>query len=69
MKGLELLFDAMLGDVFTVETGYETYPNLIFMGFLEENADVTLACFTGKEIEQGPVFFDINVPSNQVKKV
>jgi hypothetical protein len=69
MKGLELLFNARVGEVFTVETAYETYPNLKFMGFEEENADVTLACFTGVEIEQGPLFFDISVPSNQVKKV
>jgi hypothetical protein len=66
MQGLELLFDAMVGDVFTVKTAYAVYPSLIFMGFHQENDDVTLAAFNGVDITQGLIFFDISVPSNQV---
>ena len=65
MKGLELLFNARVGEVFTVDTAYENYPNLIFMGFEEENADVTLACFTGVEIEQGERFAADLVPAQR----
>ena len=40
MKGLELL---VIGEEFKVQTAYASYTNLKFMGFINENDDVTLA--------------------------
>jgi hypothetical protein len=72
MKGLELLYDAALGEAFTVQTAYGTYPDLIFVGFMRENDDVMLAAFShaSQRIISNPsVFFDISIPSNRVEKV
>jgi hypothetical protein len=66
MKGLELL---VIGEVFEVQTAYASYPKLKFMGFIDENDDVTLAFFIGTELDQPSQFFDCSVISNQVKKV
>jgi hypothetical protein len=63
MKGLELL---VIGQVFEVKTAYASYPNLKFMGFINESDDVTLALFSSTELFQPSRFFDINVISNQV---
>ena len=67
MKGLELL---VVGEVFKVQTAYASYPNLKFMGFINENDDVTLASFSSTELFQpwAGRFFDISVTSNQVIK-
>ena len=65
MKGLEFLFDAMLEDVFTVQTAYASYPNLKFLGFEQENDDVILAVFSSPDTLD-TLYFDISVPSNQV---
>ena len=66
MKGLELL---VIGEEFKVQTAYASYTNLKFMGFINENDDVTLACFSSTELFRPSRFFDISVISNQVKKV
>lgn len=63
MKGLELL---EVGEVYTIQTAYASYPNLKFMGFVNENDDVTLASFSSTELFQPSRFFDISVISNQV---
>jgi len=63
MKGLELL---VIGQVFEVKTAYASYPNLKFMGFINESDDVTLASFSSTELFQPSRFFDISVLSNQV---
>jgi len=63
MKGLELL---VIGQVFEVKTAYASYPNLKFMGFINENDDVTLASFSSTELFQPSRFFDTSVLSNQV---
>jgi hypothetical protein len=65
MKGLELL---QIGEVYTIQTAYEVYPNLKFMGFVKENDDVTLASFSSTELFKSEAFFDISVISNQVIK-
>ena len=65
MKGLELL---EVGEVYTVQTAYSMYPNLKFMGFVNENDDVTLASFSSTELFKPGAFFDISVISNQVIK-
>ncbi len=65
MKGLEFLFDAMLEDVFTVQTAYASYPNLKFLGFEQENDDVILAVFSSPDTLD-TLYFDISIPSNQV---
>jgi hypothetical protein len=63
MKGLELL---EIGEVYTIQTAYATYPNLKFMGFFTENDDVTLAAFSSTELFKPSCHFDITVISNQV---
>jgi hypothetical protein len=63
MKGLELL---VIGQVYKVQTAYAGYTNLKFMGFINENDDVTLASFSSTKSFQPSRFFDISVPSNQV---
>ena len=63
MKGLETL---EVGEVYTIQTAYASYPNLKFMGFFKENDDVTLASFSSTELFQPSRFFDISVLSNQV---
>ncbi len=63
MKGLELL---VIGQVFEVKTAYASYPNLKFMGFINENDDVTLASFSSTELFKPGAFFDTSVLSNQV---
>ena len=63
MKGLELL---QIGEVFEVQTAYASYPNLKFMGFVNEYDDVILASFSSTELFQPGRFFDISVTSNQV---
>jgi hypothetical protein len=63
MKGLELL---EIGEVYTIQTAYATYPNLKFMGFFTENDDVTLAAFSSTELFKPSCHFDITVTSNQV---
>ena len=63
MKGLELL---VIGEEFKVQTAYASYTNLKFMGFINENDDVTLASFSSTKSFQPSRFFDISVPSNQV---
>ena len=65
MKGLELL---QIGEVYTIQTAYSMYPNLKFMGFVNENDDVTLASFSSTELFKYGAFFDISVISNQVIK-
>ena len=63
MKGLELL---QIGEVYTIQTAYNVYPNLKFMGFVNENDDVTLASFSSTELFKPGEFFDVSVLSNQV---
>ena len=63
MKGLELL---VIGEEFKVQTAYASYTNLKFMGFINENDDVTLASFSSTKSFQLSRFFDISVPTNQV---
>ena len=63
MKGLELL---VIGQVFEVKTAYASYPNLKFIGFINENDDVTLASFSSTELFKPGAFFDTSVLSNQV---
>jgi hypothetical protein len=63
MQGLELL---VIGQVFEVKTAYASYPNLKFMGFINENDDVTLASFSSTELFKPGAFFDTSVLSNQV---
>jgi hypothetical protein len=63
MKGLELL---QIGEVYTIQTAYSMYPNLRFMGFVNENDDVTLASFSSTELFKPGAFFDISVTSNEV---
>jgi hypothetical protein len=63
MKGLELL---VIGEEFKVQTAYASYTNLKFMGFINENDDVTLASFSSTKSFQPSRFFDISVTSNQV---
>ena len=63
MKGLELL---QIGEVYTIQTAYSMYPNLKFMGFINENNDVTLAAFSSTELFKPGAFFDTSVSSNQV---
>ena len=65
MKGLELL---QIGEIYTIQTAYKVYPNLKFMGFVNENDDVTLASFSSTELFKSEAFFDISVISNQVIK-
>jgi hypothetical protein len=65
MKGFELL---QIGEVYTIQTAYSMYPNLKFMGFVNENDDVTLASFSSTELFKSGAFFDISVISNQVIK-
>ena len=64
MKGLELL---VIGEEFKVQTAYASYTNLKFMGFINENDDVTLAAFSCP-FTLDTLYFDISIPSNQVKK-
>jgi len=66
MKGLELL---EVGEVYTIQTAYASYPNLKFMGFFTENDDVVLASFSSTELFKPSRYFDISVTSNQVIKV
>ena len=63
MKGLELL---QIGEVFEVQTAYASYPNLKFMGFVNEYDDVILASFSSTELLKPGAFFDISVTSNRV---
>ena len=63
MKGLELL---VIGEEFKVQTAYASYTNLKFMGFINENDDVTLASFSSTKSFQPSRFFDISVPTNRV---
>ena len=63
MKGLELL---QIGEVYAIQTAYSMHPNLKFMGFINENDDVTLASFSSTELFKPSAFFDIRVTSNQV---
>ena len=67
MKGLELL---EVGEAFAVQTAYKLYPRLRFLRFEQENYcdDVTLAAFSCPNTLD-TVYFDISIPSNQVKKV
>ncbi len=65
MKGLELL---QIGEVYTIQTAYSMYPNLKFMGFVNENDDVTLASFSSTELFKSGAFFNTSVISNQVIK-
>jgi len=65
MKGFELL---QIGEVYTIQTAYSMYPNLKFMGFVNENDDVTLASFSSTELFKSGAFFDISVISNQLIK-
>lgn len=67
MKGLEFLFDAMLEDRFTVQTAYATFYQLEFLGFEQENDDVTLAVFSSPATSNA-LHFDISVPTNHVTK-
>jgi hypothetical protein len=63
MKGLELL---QIGEVYTIQTAYSMYPNLKFMGFINENDGIVLASFSSTKSFQPSRFFDITVTSNQV---
>ena len=63
MKGLELL---EIGEVYTIQTAYATYPNFKFMGFFTEHDNVTLASFSSTELFKPGAFFDVTVTSNQV---
>mgnify|MGYP003632212750 FL=1 len=65
MKGLELL---QIGEVYAIQTAYSMHQNLKFMGFINENDDVTLASFSSTELFKPGAFFDISVISNQVIK-
>jgi hypothetical protein len=65
MKGLELL---VKGEAFAVQTDYKLYPRLRFLGFEQENDDVTLAAFSCPNTLD-TLYFDISILSNQVKKV
>jgi hypothetical protein len=66
MKGLELL---EVGEVYTIQTAYASYPNLKFMGFFTEYDDVTLASFSSTELFKPSRYFDTSVTSNRVEKV
>jgi hypothetical protein len=65
MKGLELL---VVGEAIAVQTAYKLYPRLRFLRFEQENDDVTLAAFSCPNTLD-TLYFDISIPSNQVKKV
>ena len=65
MQGLELL---VVGEVFEIKTAYASYPNLKFIGFINENDDVILAVFSSPDTLD-TLYFDISVTSNRVEKV
>ncbi len=72
MKGLDLLLNAAVNDVFTVRSGTAINEGLKFKGFVKFNVGtkvVIMAAFGFTNFDKASAFFDCNLTINQVKKV